>query len=67
MASFTAIALRLLEARRLLLSSSPVTATAFAVGYVSPSQFSRDYKRMFGEPPVHDARFRDAGVRSRAG
>ncbi len=47
--------LRLLEARRLLLASAaPVTSTAFTVGYASASQFSREYKRMFGEPPVRD-------------
>ena len=49
--------LRLLEARRLLLSgAAPVTTTAFTVGYPSPSHFSREYKRMFGEPPVRDLR-----------
>ena len=47
--------LRLLEARRLLLAgAAPVTTTAFTVGYASASQFSREYKRMFGEPPVRD-------------
>ena len=47
--------LRLLEARRLLLASAaPVTSTAFTVGYASASQFSREYKRRFGEPPVRD-------------
>ena len=52
--------LRLLEARRLLLSgAAPVTTTAFTVGYASASQFSREYKRMFGEPPVRDVRLRD--------
>ena len=49
--------LRLLEARRLLLAGdAPVTTTAFTVGYASPSQFSREYKRMFGEAPVRDTR-----------
>ncbi|WP_184009303.1 MULTISPECIES: AraC family transcriptional regulator [unclassified Paraburkholderia] len=44
--------LRLLEARRLLLSQSmSVQAAAFEVGYESPSQFSREYARMFGAPP----------------
>ena len=52
--------LRLLEARRLLLSgAAPVTTTAFTVGYASASQFSREYKRMFGEPPARDVRVRD--------
>jgi AraC-like DNA-binding protein len=26
----------------------------FRVGYDSPSQFSREYRRLFGEPPVRD-------------
>ena len=52
--------LRLLDARRLLLSGhAPVTTTAFTVGYASASQFSREYKRMFGEPPVRDIKLRD--------
>ena len=52
--------LRLLEARRLLLGASLDAATAgFRVGYDSPSQFSREYRRLFGEPPHRDAsRFR---------
>ena len=52
--------LRLLEARRLLLAgATPVTSTAFTVGYASASQFSREYKRMFGEPPVRDVGSRE--------
>ena len=52
--------LRLLEARRLLLSgAAPVATTAFTVGYASASQFSREYKRVFGEPPVRDVKLRD--------
>ena len=44
--------LRLQEARRLL-ASGPATVTTVAaeVGYASPSQFSREYSRRFGEPP----------------
>ena len=47
--------LRLLEARRLMLADA-VTATtaAYRVGYESPSQFSREYARMFGAPPRRD-------------
>jgi AraC-like DNA-binding protein len=46
--------IRLLEARRLLTGgASNVTEVAFTVGYSSPSQFSREYKRMFGLPPMH--------------
>ncbi|QDY71607.1 AraC family transcriptional regulator [Qingshengfaniella alkalisoli] len=48
--------LRLQEARRLLLSdSADVTQVGFAIGYESPSQFSREYRRMFGAPPGRDA------------
>lgn len=47
--------LRLQEARRLLLAETDVTSTAFAVGYESASQFSREYTRMFGTPPARDA------------
>jgi AraC-like DNA-binding protein len=49
--------IRLQEARALLLSDSDtVSAVAFAVGYESPSQFSRDYRRLFGLAPSDDAR-----------
>lgn len=49
--------LRLQEARRLLLSSQANAADAgFQVGYESPSQFSREYARMFGLPPKSDAK-----------
>lgn len=47
--------LRLQEARRLMLFESKGAATAaFAVGYESPSQFSREYRRQFGKPPIKD-------------
>ncbi|WP_152654560.1 AraC family transcriptional regulator [Oceanobacillus sp. CFH 90083] len=47
--------LRLQEARNLLLSESADAAdVAFRVGYESPSQFSREYVRMFGLPPKED-------------
>lgn len=47
--------LRLQEARRQLLSQSTDAAeVAFRVGYESPSQFSREYSRMFGFPPKED-------------
>lgn len=63
--------LRLLEARRILLFESRDAATvAFSVGYESPSQFSREYARMFGLPPLKDmARFKvpAAGVKTRRG
>eukprot|EP00130_Batrachochytrium_dendrobatidis_P008298 XP_006683173.1 hypothetical protein BATDEDRAFT_92940 [Batrachochytrium dendrobatidis JAM81] len=47
--------LRLQEARRLMLSKAVDAADAgFQVGYESPSQFSREYSRMFGLPPISD-------------
>lgn len=48
--------LRLLKARRLLLfETHDVGRIAYAVGYESASQFSREYARMFGLPPGRDA------------
>jgi AraC-like DNA-binding protein len=48
--------IRLHEARaRLLADPGDVAAVGFAVGYDSPSQFSREYRRMFGVPPSRDA------------
>jgi transcriptional regulator GlxA family with amidase domain len=47
--------LRLEEARRLLLSNATsAEAVAYEVGYASPSQFSREYARLFGQPPRRD-------------
>jgi AraC-like DNA-binding protein len=47
--------LRLLEARRLMLAENYNAVTAAdRVGYESPSQFSREYSRLFGAPPVQD-------------
>ncbi len=47
--------LRLHEARNLMmLQTSDVTSAAYSVGYESPSQFSRDYSRLFGAPPSRD-------------
>lgn len=44
--------LRLHEARRLMMVEHADAASAgYAVGYVSPTQFSREYKRLFGAPP----------------
>jgi AraC-like DNA-binding protein len=47
--------LRLQAARRLLASDHGATRSAYAVGYESPSQFSREYARLFGRPPKRDA------------
>jgi len=47
--------LRLLEARRILLSGGvDVTGAALKVGYESMTQFSREYKRLFSLPPLKD-------------
>ncbi|WP_445627806.1 AraC family transcriptional regulator [Nostoc sp. DSM 114167] len=47
--------LRLLEARRLMLTEDcDATSAAYQVGYESPSQFSREYSRLFGAPPMRD-------------
>ncbi len=47
--------LRLQEARRLMLAEGLDAASAsFRVGYESPSQFSREYSRMYGAPPRED-------------
>ncbi len=47
--------LRLTEARRIMLADAlDAAATAYRVGYESPSQFSREYARLFGNPPVRD-------------
>lgn len=47
--------LRLQEARRLMLAERMDAANAaFQVGYESPSQFSREYNRLFGAPPLRD-------------
>ncbi len=58
--------LRLNEARRLMLTEKFDAATAaMEVGYESPSQFSREYSRQFGAPPlrdIKDLRRQPAGV-----
>lgn len=47
--------LRLQEARRLLMAEGlEVSAAGYRVGYESPSQFSREYSRLFGASPVKD-------------
>lgn len=49
--------LRLIEARRLIVSSGKILSqVAFDVGYESTSQFSREYTRMYGQPPTRDKR-----------
>jgi AraC-like DNA-binding protein len=49
--------LRLIEARRLMTSDGASASSAgFAVGYESVPQFTREFGRMFGAPPVRDAK-----------
>lgn len=47
--------LRLQAARRLLTTNTDAARAAYAVGYESASQFSREYARLFGAPPGRDA------------
>ncbi len=56
--------LRLQEARRLMLSATrDASAASRQVGYLSASQFSREYARFFGQPPTRDiARLADQGL-----
>ncbi len=51
--------LRLVAAReRMLGEGLDAASAAFEVGYESPSQFSREYKRFFGQPPIRDIKSR---------
>ena len=54
--------LRLQEARRLMLGEDLDAGSAgYRVGYSDPSHFTREYKRLFGEPPARDVgRLREA-------
>ncbi len=56
--------IRLQEARRLLLTEDlDASSAAVRVGYDDASQFTREYKRMFGDPPMRDiARFRQSSA-----
>ena len=60
--------LQLQEARRLMLSEDLDAATAgYRVGYNDASHFSREYKRLFGQPPMRDVeRLREAARESAA-
>ncbi|MBB3392309.1 AraC-like DNA-binding protein [Rhizobium sp. BK275] len=47
--------IRLLQARQLLIAQSGnASSVAYAVGYESASQFTREYARLFGQPPARD-------------
>ncbi|QBE63807.1 AraC family transcriptional regulator [Pseudoduganella lutea] len=49
--------LRLIEARRLMVAEgASASSAAFAVGYESVPQFTREYGRLFGIPPVRDVK-----------
>jgi AraC-like DNA-binding protein len=49
--------LRLVAAReRMLIEGLDAATAAFEVGYESPSQFNREYKRFFGQPPIRDVK-----------
>ena len=51
--------LRLVAAReRMLIEGLDAASAAFEVGYESPSQFNREYKRFFGQPPMRDIKTR---------
>ncbi len=57
---------RLQEARLRLMSEAAAADVGFAVGYESPSQFNREYRRFYGLPPGQDAvRLRNQSVRER--
>jgi len=51
--------LRLQSARNLMLNNGlDAASAAFEVGYESPTQFNREYKRFFGQPPMRDIKTR---------
>jgi AraC-like DNA-binding protein len=51
--------LRLVAAReRMLIEGMDAASAAFEVGYESPSQFNREYKRFFGQPPIRHIKTR---------
>jgi AraC-like DNA-binding protein len=58
--------LRLQSARNLMLNNGMDAASAaFEVGYESPTQFSREYSRFFGQPPIRDVRaLRESGTKA---
>jgi AraC-like DNA-binding protein len=58
--------LRLYEAQRMMLTEDKsVETAAYEVGYESPAQFNREYKRQFGESPHRDInRILEAGLKN---
>jgi AraC-like DNA-binding protein len=60
--------LRLQEARRLMLGEGLDAASAgYRVGYGNASHFTREYKRLFGEPPMRDVEHLREGARESVG
>jgi AraC-like DNA-binding protein len=56
--------LRLIEARRMMVSDgAPSSNAAYAVGYESVPQFTREYSRMFGVPPARDMKLAQTRMR----
>jgi AraC-like DNA-binding protein len=59
--------LRLIEARRMMLSEgSSASIAAYEVGYESVPQFTREYARMFGAPPVREIKAAQSRMRAPA-
>jgi AraC-like DNA-binding protein len=40
----------------MLIDGLDAASAALEVGYESPSQFNREYSRLFGQPPIRDIR-----------
>ncbi|MGJ7499577.1 AraC family transcriptional regulator N-terminal domain-containing protein [Variovorax sp. ZT5P49] len=60
--------IRLHEARRLLLTEGlDATSAAYRVGYESVTQFSREYRRLFGNPPIRDISLLRGGLDEQPG
>jgi AraC-like DNA-binding protein len=60
--------MRLQEARRLMLGEDlDAASTAYRVGYNDASHFSREYKRLFGAPPMRDVERLRGTVTERVG
>ena len=58
--------LRLQDARQLMLNEDiDAGSAALRVGYESASQFSREYTRLFGAPPLRDIRRLQESVETR--
>jgi AraC-like DNA-binding protein len=60
--------MRLQEARQLMLAEDLDAAGAgYRVGYSDASHFTREYKRLFGAPPMRDVERLREGARESAG